>query len=203
MSGRKPLKAYCDPASLLVRDGKTRGQGSMLDVVVSVLIIPSKEIQLTPQFPDGILFPDTIEVNFSVTVDPNSRRLPADDDTLQSVLKVGQQLPDTAGQVTAVGDLSKHGTDTDWPTINPVPLAGFLPVTMAVQTTDCYTEIIWLNPDQQIQASYVKVMHPVFTEALRSSELGLPASALHQPELLLASPHPVRPRLDPKLLAPV
>ena len=40
------------------------------------------------QFPDGILFPDTIEVNFSVTVDPNSRRKPQDNDNLKSVIKV-------------------------------------------------------------------------------------------------------------------
>ena len=40
------------------------------------------------QFPDGILFPDTIEVNFSVTVDPNSRRKPEDNDNLKSVIKV-------------------------------------------------------------------------------------------------------------------
>ena len=40
------------------------------------------------QFPDGILFPDTIEVNFSVTIDPNSRRKPEDNDNLKSVIKV-------------------------------------------------------------------------------------------------------------------
>ena len=43
---------------------------------------------LFSQFPDGILFPDTIEVNFSVTVDPNSRRKPEDNDNLKSVIKV-------------------------------------------------------------------------------------------------------------------
>ena len=42
------------------------------------------------QFPDGILFPDTIEVNFSVTVDPNSRRKPEDNDNLKSVIKVNK-----------------------------------------------------------------------------------------------------------------
>ena len=44
------------------------------------------------QFPDGILFPDTIEVNFSVTVDPNSRRKPEDNDNLKSTIKVTEEV---------------------------------------------------------------------------------------------------------------
>jgi hypothetical protein len=59
--------------------------------------------------------------------------------------------------MTAIGELSPHGTDTAWPTINPVPLAGFEYVNINTETTDCYEEVAWLNKDQQIQASYVKV----------------------------------------------
>ena len=65
-------------------------------------------------------------------------------------------------QVTAVGSLSEHGLDENWPTINPVPLAGYEAMSFSVQTSDCYNEVSWLNPDQQIQASYIQVWEYVF-----------------------------------------
>ena len=59
--------------------------------------------------------------------------------------------------MTAIGDLSEHGTDSSWPTINPVPLAGFEFININTETKECFDEIVWLNKDQQIQASFVKV----------------------------------------------
>ena len=40
------------------------------------------------KFPDGIMFPDVIEVNFSLTVDPYSRRKPEFNDDLKSTIMV-------------------------------------------------------------------------------------------------------------------
>ena len=59
--------------------------------------------------------------------------------------------------MTAIGDLSEHGTDSSWPTINPVPLAGFEFININTETKECFDEIVWLNKEQQIQASFVKV----------------------------------------------
>ena len=59
--------------------------------------------------------------------------------------------------MTAIGDLSEHGTDSSWPTINPVPLASFEFININTETKECFDEIVWLNKDQQIQASFVKV----------------------------------------------
>ena len=57
--------------------------------------------------------------------------------------------------MTAIGSLSEHGLDEPWPK-TPVPMAGFEAMIFNVQTRDCYDEIAWLNPDQQIQASYIR-----------------------------------------------
>ena len=57
--------------------------------------------------------------------------------------------------MTAIGDLSEHGLDEPWPK-QPVPMAGYEAMIFNVQTRDCYEEISWLNPDQQIQASYIR-----------------------------------------------
>ena len=133
---------YTGPSpTLLVRDESKR-HGSMVDIF----------------FPSGILFPDTIEVNFTVTIDPYGRRRPEDNDALKSTVKM-----------TALGDLSAHGTDEDWPQVNPVPLAGFEHVSISTETKECRDPIVWLNKDQQIQASYVKSWEPEFSPAMATS----------------------------------
>ena len=54
------------------------------------------------QFPDGIMFPDVIEVNFSLTVDPYSRRKPEFNDDLKSTI-----------MVYAIGNTSMFGNGID------------------------------------------------------------------------------------------
>ena len=76
--------------SILIRDEEYR-HGSFLDIVVctesrnvSVLFTGSFHFK----FADGIMFPDVIEVNFSLTVDPYSRRKPEFNDDLKSTIMV-------------------------------------------------------------------------------------------------------------------
>ena len=133
---------YTGPSPTVVVRDESKRHGALVDIM----------------FPSGILFPDTIEVNFSVTVDPYGRRRPEDNDGLKSTIKM-----------TAIGDLSAHGTDTDWPLVNPVPMAGFEHVSINTETKDCYDPIVWLNKDQQIQASYVKSWEPEFAPAMAVS----------------------------------
>ena len=75
-------------------------------------------------------------------------------------------------QVTAIGDASPHGTDGSYPTTNPIQLASYEVFNIDIQTSgalpsllqslitlytlsDCTSEIIFDNPEVQIQSSYV------------------------------------------------
>ena len=113
--------------SVLARDEANR-QGSFLDIVL----------------PSGLLFPDTVQLNFSLTADPLNRRQPEDNDNLKSTVKV-----------TAYGDAAVHGTDSGYPTHNPIQVATYVGVDFNVESDDCYEEIQWVNPAQQIQSSFV------------------------------------------------
>eukprot|EP00090_Calanus_glacialis_P002056 TRINITY_DN11545_c0_g1_i1.p1 TRINITY_DN11545_c0_g1~~TRINITY_DN11545_c0_g1_i1.p1 ORF type:complete len:1257 (-),score=209.03 TRINITY_DN11545_c0_g1_i1:263-3970(-) len=126
--------------SIIVRDEEER-QGSYVDVV----------------FPDGILFPDTIEVAFSVTIDPLLRRKKENNEVISSI------------KVTALGDASFHGTNGDlYPTSNPIQLASYEVFNIDVQTKDCISEIIFDNPSLQIQSSFV----------MNWTEISQPANAI-------------------------
>ena len=110
--------------------------------------------------------------------------------------------------MTAVGDLSAHGTDLDWPTINPMPLSSYEYININTETRECYEQIQWLNPDQQIQASYVKVSpeeNSIIVKPCSVLGPGVPLLSSHgdPPELLLASSHTVRTQVDQQLLVTV
>ena len=59
----------------------------------------------------------------------------------------------------AIGELSPHGTDTPYPNAGQtVSLSSYKSVNINVEVmNDCYDEITFVNPVQQIQASYVQV----------------------------------------------
>ena len=106
------------------------------------------------------MFTDTVEVNFSVTIDPFSRRKVEFNDELKSTIKVmspdnliSRSLP---GQVSAVGYVSSFGTDKEYPTDeeNPIQMGRYESVTINSQSLDCHTEITYKNPFMQIQSSF-------------------------------------------------
>ena len=96
------------------------------------------------------MFPDTIEVNFSLTMDPYNRRKPDIDANLFSTV-----------MVYSVGNTSSFGSDSDWPLNNtkenPIVLGRFEKVKISTQVlaTACNSEISLKNPFQQIQSSFV------------------------------------------------
>ena len=106
------------------------------------------------------MFTDTVEVNFSVTIDPFSRRKVEFNDELKSTIKVmspdnlfSRSLP---CQVSAVGYVSSFGTDKEYPTDeeNPIQMGRYESVTINSQSLDCHTEITYKNPFMQIQSSF-------------------------------------------------
>ena len=91
------------------------------------------------------MFTDTVELNFSVTIDPFNRRKVEFNDELKSTIKV-----------SAVGYTSPFGTDTEYPSEeeNPIQMGRYESVTINSQSLDCHTEITYKNPFMQIQSSF-------------------------------------------------
>ena len=91
------------------------------------------------------MFTDTVELNFSVTVDPFNRRKVEFNDELKSTIKV-----------SAVGYTSAFGTDTEYPSDeeNPIQMGRYESVTINTQSFDCHSEISYSNPYMQIQSSF-------------------------------------------------
>ena len=91
------------------------------------------------------MFTDTVELNFSVTVDPFNRRKVEFNDELKSTIKV-----------SAVGYTAAFGTDTAYPSEeeNPIQMGRYESVTINTQSFDCQSEISYSNQYMQIQSSF-------------------------------------------------
>ena len=92
------------------------------------------------------MFTDTVELNFSVTVDPFNRRKVEFNDELKSTIKV-----------SAVGYTASFGTDTEYPSEeeNPIQMGRYESVTINTQSFDCQSEISYSNQYMQIQSSFI------------------------------------------------
>ena len=95
------------------------------------------------------MFPDTVEVNFSLTVDPHSRRGPGFNDELKSTVMVY-----AFGNTSSFGQGSQVFPDNTTHD-NPIMLGRFEAVTYKAQTLECVGEISFINPYMQIQSSFV------------------------------------------------